>query len=98
VVNTWFRFPYGTDYILQREGHKVTEGFDAVLYGNIPGGGMSRSASLSINLLLTFLELNNIELKQDFDVVNLTQAVENDYVGSVRLDTSRGHTYTTLDR
>jgi len=82
VVNTWFRFPWGTDFILQRAGFKITEGFDAVVYGNIPGGGMSRSASLSVNLLLTFLEVNGQKVEKDFDVVELTQAVENDYVGS----------------
>ena len=82
VVNTWFRFPWGTDFILQREGFEINQGFDAVVYGNIPGGGMSRSASLSVNLLLTFLEVNNQSVEKEFDVVELTQAVENDYVGS----------------
>ena len=38
VVNTWFRFPWGTDYVLQRAGFKIDQGFDAVFYGNIPGG------------------------------------------------------------
>lgn len=82
VVDTWFRFPWGTDFILQRAGFKIDQGFDAVVYGNIPGGGMSRSASLSVNLLLTFLEVNGQKVEKEFDVVELTQAVENDYVGS----------------
>src|SRR4030042_1109598 len=38
VAHTWGRFPYGVDYILQREGHKLTQGIDGVIYGNIPGG------------------------------------------------------------
>ena len=35
---------------------------------------MSRSASLLVNLLLTMLEVNGLKVKEDFDVVTLTQA------------------------
>ncbi len=82
VADSWARFPYGTEFILRREGIKLTEGFDAVLYGNIPGGGMSRSASLGINLILTMMEVSNLTPESDFRVVELAQAVENDYIGS----------------
>lgn len=60
IAHTWARFAYGVDHILTREGFKLPSGFDAVLYGNIPGGGMSRSASLTINLILTALEVNSV--------------------------------------
>lgn len=63
-------------------GLAQTAGYDAVLMGNIPGGGMSRSASLCINLILTGLEVSNLELKEEFDIINFSQAVENDYTGS----------------
>lgn len=82
VPDSWARFPYGADYILQREGFKLTKGFDAVLYGNIPGGGMSRSASLALNLILTMLEVNEIEVDDQIKIVDLAQLVENDYIGS----------------
>lgn len=82
VANTWARFPFGVDYILQREGFKLHRGFDAVLYGNIPGGGMSRSASLCINLLLTFFEVNGITPPDGLRIADLARAVENDYIGS----------------
>jgi galactokinase len=82
IADTWARFPYGVDFILRREGLILTHGFDAVLYGNIPGGGMSRSASLSINLLLTFLDVNAIPLPDGMKIVDMAQAVENDYIGS----------------
>ncbi|HVM60561.1 MAG TPA: hypothetical protein VMV72_06805 [Verrucomicrobiae bacterium] len=82
IADTWARFPYGVDYILRREGFRLTRGFDAVLHSNIPGGGMSRSASLSINLLLTFLDANAIPLPDGMRIVDMAQAVENDYVGS----------------
>src|SRR5579862_7654345 len=82
VADSWARFPYGVDYILRRQGFALAHGFDAVLYGNIPGGGMSRSASLTINLLLTFLEVNAITAANDMKLIDMAQAVENDYIGS----------------
>jgi galactokinase len=82
LANTWARFPYGVDFILHREGFSLAHGFDAVLYGDIPGGGMSRSASLAINLLLTFLDANAIPLPFGMRIVDMAQAVENDYIGS----------------
>jgi galactokinase len=82
IAQTWGRFPYGVDYILRREGFKLSQGIDGVLYGNIPGGGMSRSASLSLNLILSLFDANDIDVKNKTDVVDLAQAVENDYIGS----------------
>jgi len=82
MADTWGRFAYGVEYILRREGLKVTQGIDAVIYGNIPGGGMSRSASLSVNLILSLLDANGIEPKDKFKIVDMAQAVENDYIGS----------------
>jgi len=82
IAQTWGRFPYGIDYILRREGYELSQGIDGVLYGNIPGGGMSRSASLSLNLILSLFDANNIEARKKTDIVDLAQAVENDYIGS----------------
>ncbi|MBW8002416.1 MAG: hypothetical protein FVQ80_10410 [Planctomycetes bacterium] len=82
VKDSWARFAYGVDYVLRREGYAISKGIDAVIYGDIPGGGMSRSASLSLNLILTMLEVNGIAVDDDFKIVDMAQAVENDYVGS----------------
>jgi len=82
IADTWARFPYGIDYILKREGFKLKQGIDAVLFGNIPGGGMSRSASLCINLILSLFDANDIEVEKQVQIVDLAQAVENDYIGS----------------
>ncbi len=79
---TWGRFPYGIDYILRREGYDLSQGIDGVLYGNIPGGGMSRSASLCNNLILSLFDANGIEVDNKLKIVDLAQAVENDYIGS----------------
>ncbi|MDP6525500.1 MAG: hypothetical protein QGH15_14880 [Kiritimatiellia bacterium] len=82
VADSWARFPFGADSILKREGYTLTKGMDAVLFGNIPGGGMSRSASLSLNLILTQFEINDITVDDPMRVVDLAQAIENDYIGS----------------
>lgn len=82
IADTWARFPYGVDFILRREGYPLTQGMDAVLYGNIPGGGMSRSASLTLNLILSVLDVNGIHESDLMKIVDLAQAVENDYIGS----------------
>jgi galactokinase len=82
IADTWARFPYGVDFVLHREDFKLKQGINAVICGNIPGGGMSRSASLSLNLILSLLDANNVEVKDKFKIVDMAQAVENAYVGS----------------
>jgi galactokinase len=82
IAQMWGRFAYGVDYVLRRAGYKLSQGIDGVIYGNIPGGGMSRSASLSLNLILSVLEANGVETKDKMRIVELAQAVENDYIGS----------------
>jgi len=82
VRDSWARFPYGVLWVARREGLPVERGFDAVVLGNIPGGGMSRSASLTLNLLLTVVEVNKAPPVDPMRVVDMAQAVENDYIGS----------------
>jgi galactokinase len=90
IADTWGRFPYGVGYILRREGIKLQQGIDGIIYGDIPGGGMSRSASLTLNLILSLLDANNTKIEDQwrkpslsgFKIVDMAQAVENDYIGS----------------
>lgn len=82
LKNSWGRFLAGAEYVLRKKGYKTTQGFDAVFYGNIPGGGMSRSASLCLNVLHTLLELNGIKKTESFALVDMAREIENDYIGS----------------
>ncbi|HAL45865.1 MAG: hypothetical protein A2Y12_15210 [Planctomycetes bacterium GWF2_42_9] len=82
IANSWVRFPFGVDYILNKHGYKLSKGFDGIIFGNIPGGGMSRSASLTLNLILTMMEVNGIKVPDDFKIVDMAQEVENEYIGS----------------
>ena len=80
--DSWARFAFGVDYILRKNGFNLTHGIEGVLYGNIPGGGMSRSASLTLNLILSIFDVNNIKVDNPMQIVELAQAVENEYIGS----------------
>jgi len=82
IADTWARFPCGVDYVLRREGFALSRGIDGIVYGDIPGGGMSRSASLTVNLILSLLDANDIESEDQFRIVDMAQAVENNYIGS----------------
>ncbi len=82
LADTWARFPLGVAWVLRRAGFGLGRGFDAVIHSEIPGGGMSRSASLTLNLLLTFAAVNGWRFASDLQVVDLAQAVENDFIGS----------------
>jgi galactokinase len=87
TATAWSHFARGVDYILSTRFFSAEQlgrlrGVDGVLYGNIPGGGMSRSASLTINLLLSVLDANGVTDPDPMRVVDLSQAVENDFVGS----------------
>src|SRR5262249_14083579 len=83
----WARFPLGAAFVLRRAGFPLARGLDVVLHSDIPGGGMSRSASLCLNLLLVLLAANGQRLN-DHDpadrlrLCELAQQLENDYVGS----------------
>jgi len=82
IAHTWARFVYGAVYVLRREGYKLIKGIDGIVYGNIPGGGMSRSASLTLNLILSIFDANGITVNDQMRIVDLAQMVENDYIGS----------------
>ena len=81
----WGHFVRGVDYVLRAAGIAVTAGIDAVVYGNIPGGGMSRSASLTVNLICSVCAAQpsaDAAAPAPMRVAELSQAVENDYIGA----------------
>jgi len=99
IRETWGRFPLGTEYVrreviarqlideiqLRVYMGKLNQGADVVVYGNIPGGGMSRSASLTNGLWLLRFDMAGISItehNQKLEIVDLAQAVENEYIGS----------------
>jgi len=79
---SWGRFPIGVVAALRSAGLVVEKGLDGVLWGNIPGGGMSRSASLTLNLLHSVVEANGLAPLAPLDAVDLSVSAERDFVGS----------------
>lgn len=82
LAGRWARYALGCDYVLQRAGYRLSRGIDIVIHSDIPGGGMSRSASLCLNLLSVMLAANGHTLDDRMQLCRLAQSVENDYVGS----------------
>ncbi|MGA1607698.1 MAG: galactokinase [Planctomycetota bacterium] len=78
----WARYAWGALATLAAAGQPIQQGMDIAIHSNIPGGGMSRSASLCINLVLTLGEQNGVASPPDARTVRLAQSIENDYVGS----------------
>lgn len=80
--SVWARFPLGAHFVLERSGRTCRRGFDVVIASDIPSGGMSRSAALSLALLLATMVQNRIALPGRLELARLAQAIENDYTGS----------------
>ena len=76
-----------TDYVkgviseIKKDGYKLTKGFNAYIYGNLPNGAsLSSSASLELLFCEILRELNNLDLT-DLDLVKYSQRAENVFVG-----------------
>ena len=82
AASDWSPFAHGAADVLRSRGHAVRRGFDAVVYSEIPGGGMSRSAALSIALLLTFAAEPRALLADRMELARMAQAIENEHLGS----------------
>lgn len=71
------------------EKHPLRTGFDGVIEGTLPIGGLSSSAAVTISFLSVLCRVNQIQLS-DLDVISIAKRAENEYVGvsSGKLDQS----------
>ena len=77
----WTNYVKGYLKILQEEGYEITNGFDALIYGNIPNGaGLSSSASLEMLVGVIAKDLNNLDISK-IDLVKTGVRTENEYIG-----------------
>lgn len=77
----WTAYPKGVIWAFGEKGHKVENGFDLVLYGDIPNGsGLSSSASLEVLTGLILRELNGIDVTNT-ELALIGQYSENNYNG-----------------
>ena len=78
----WTNYPKGVIWSFLKKGYKINQGFDIVIYGNIPNGsGLSSSASLEVLIGLILKELFLIDDITMVDVALLSQYAENNFNG-----------------
>lgn len=78
----WAAFAIGAARVLQEHGLATSRGVDLVVHSDIPGGGMSRSAALSIGLLLALCADPKMAAADRMRLAKMAQQVENEHVGS----------------
>lgn len=78
-TNEWANYPLGVVYMLREAGIEIG-GVDMLFDGNIPGGGLSSSASIELAAAVALLGVWNGSMDR-VDLVKLCQRVENEFVG-----------------
>ena len=80
--NGWTNYPFGILWTYARKGYKIHNGFDMMLYGNIPSGaGLGTSASIGVALGLMIREMFGIEDITNTDIALFGQYAENEFHG-----------------
>lgn len=75
----WANFLKGVCVKFLEQGKKIG-GLDILIYGNIPGGGLSSSASIEVLMAYALNDIFDCGFS-NIDLIKLTQKVENDYIG-----------------
>jgi len=85
--NKWTDYVKGILNELKKIKNDIKQGFDCLVFGNIPNGaGLSSSASFEMVSIIAFLDLNNFKIplpgtKSMVDYTLLAQKAENNFVG-----------------
>ncbi len=76
----WVNYVKGVILQFEKRGYTFESGFDLAIKGNIPGGGLSSSASLELLICVMFESLYGFDIER-LEMVKLSRAVENEYIG-----------------
>lgn len=80
--DNWTAYPKGMVWTLNQKGHEICQGFDIVLYGNIPNGsGLSSSASVEVVTGVMLRDLFGYDELSNTDLALYGQYSENQYNG-----------------
>ena len=80
--NGWTNYPIGILWTYQKKGYRIPNGFDMLLYGNIPSGaGLGTSASIGVALGLMIREMFGFEDITNTDIALFGQYTENEFHG-----------------
>ena len=80
--NGWTNYPIGILWTYARKGYRIHNGFDMMLYGDIPSGaGLGTSASIGVALGLMIREMFGIDDITNTDIALFGQYAENEFHG-----------------
>ncbi|HIU77468.1 MAG TPA: galactokinase [Candidatus Pelethocola excrementipullorum] len=80
--DNWTAYPKGMVWTFNQKGHEIGQGFDLVLYGNIPNGsGLSSSASVEVVTGIMLRDLFGYDELSNTDLALYGQYSENQYNG-----------------
>ena len=80
ITGDWGNYARGALQALRRAESFVSRGFNGVLYGEMPVGGLSSSAAVTIAYLKALECVNNLSLSR-LETILLVRATENGYLG-----------------
>lgn len=75
----WADYMRGAVIELSKE-HPLRKGLSAIIEGELPIGGLSSSAAVTIAFLCALAKVNEIKL-EPFELIRMAKATENNYVG-----------------
>ncbi|MEG0856881.1 MAG: galactokinase [Terrisporobacter sp.] len=80
-AHDWANYPKGVIKILRQHGYDIKQGFDMVVFGNIPNGaGLSSSASIELLMAVMMNDINKFNIDR-IELVKYSQEAENSFIG-----------------
>ncbi len=80
--NGWTNYPIGILWTYQKKGYRISNGFDLLLYGDIPSGaGLGSSASIGVALGLMIREMFGFDDITNIDIALFGQYAEHEFHG-----------------
>lgn len=77
----WVNYPKGVIDVLTKKGYEIEQGFDVLVYGNIPNGaGLSSSASLELLIGVMMDTIFKLNIDR-VELVKIGQEAENKFIG-----------------
>ena len=75
-VHKWVNYPKCVFSMIRKAGYKINSGFDLLFFGNIPGSGLSSSASIEVVFAIMLNDLCNLNIDKK-ELAKICQRVEN---------------------
>lgn len=80
AADGWINYPKAVLHHLRLAGHDVKGGYDLLYYGNVPGSGLSSSASIQLATAYAIAQMENLEADR-IELALISQKSENEFLG-----------------